>query len=147
MKRNQERTLRERLEGLTAFLPRLVEPGFSFGVWAGRKESDPGVQTLPFFTLSDTASEFVQAAYDLDWVRGDFDWGRWKDTPEAIRLRDDPQAMAIATPMQLSHLLTVLIRQERFCEGSLAAAFESGLLTAICRRAAELADQEGKGKQ
>ena len=66
----------------------------------------------------------------------DFDWGTWKQTPEAISLRDDAQVLARATPEQLSRLLTVCIRQDRFCEGALEGAFESGLLTRILERAA-----------
>jgi len=62
----------------------------------------------------------------------------WIETPEVMELRDSPDAIAQATTEQLSHLLTVLIRQERFCEGSLESAFGSGLLTGIVRRAATI---------
>ena len=66
-------------------------------------------------------------------------------TPEALTLRDSPASLAKATPDQLSHLLTVLIRQDRFAEGSLVASYESGLLTGILRRAAVLAGESGGG--
>jgi len=51
--------------------------------------------------------------------------------------------MERATPEQLSGLLTVVIRQDRFCEGSFEVAFASGLLTNICRRAAQLEQEAG----
>jgi hypothetical protein len=41
----------------------------------------------------------------------------------------------------LRHLLTAIIRSDRFNEGSLAGAFESGLVLAICRRAVALASE------
>jgi hypothetical protein len=38
-------------------------------------------------------------------------------------------------------LLTTLIRQERFCQGSLEVAYDSGLLTGILQRAASMLDE------
>jgi hypothetical protein len=40
---------------------------------------------------------------------------------------------------QLAKLLTALIRENRFNEGALGDSFESGIMTAIARRAKELA--------
>jgi hypothetical protein len=68
----------------------------------------------------------------------DFDWPTWMQTDEAIHLRDDLDSLAQATPEQLAHLLTVMIRQDRFVEGSLGAHAESGLLVSVLRRAAVL---------
>lgn len=118
-------------------LPRFEEPGFQFGHWP--RASDGGVSW--FFNYSDTALEFMRMTYDEEWVRRDIKWAEWKESPEAIELRDNPQALAKATPEQLTKLLTTLIRQERFCEGQLSAAFECSLLTRICKRAASLAEE------
>jgi len=126
-------TLQQRLRGLAAFLPQFEQPGFCFGHW-----EEPGRPYLPWYSFSRVTDEYIEAAYDLEWVRLDFDWPAWMQTPEAIQLRDDARALSRATPEQLSRLLTVLIRQDRYCDGALADAFESGLLTAICHRAAQL---------
>jgi hypothetical protein len=40
-------------------------------------------------------------------------------------------------------LLTAIVRSDRFVEGSIEGAFESGLLAAICRRAAVLLETGG----
>jgi hypothetical protein len=48
--------------------------------------------------------------------------------------------MATATANQLAKVLTALIRGERFSEGTLREAFESGLLLAIALRAEALLD-------
>lgn len=127
--------LAERLRGLATFLPSFQAPGFEFGYWTEPPSEEPGVLILPYFSLGEVASSFHQRAYDLGWVMRDFDWPAWKQTPEAETLRDDVQALAQATPEQLARLLTVCIRQERFCEGALEAAFQSGLLTRILERA------------
>ena len=39
-------------------------------------------------------------------------------------------------------LLTAIIRSDRFTEGSIAGAFESGLLARIARRAASLLEEQ-----
>ena len=53
-------------------------------------------------------------------------------------MRSDPEAVAAATPEQLAWLLTAIVRSDRFVEGSIEGAFESGLLARIARRAAAL---------
>ena len=136
-------TLLERLRRLASFLPKFESTAFEFGKWNNPKSTGQDAFTLPFFVLSETADAFVKEAYDLGWVEGDFDWGTWMGTPEALSLRDSPASLAKATPAQLAHLLTVLIRQDRFAEGSLVASYESGLLTGILRRAAVLAGESG----
>src|SRR5207244_1533652 len=94
---------------------------------------------------SDEAGSFVQAAYDLGWVRSGFDWPTWSQTAEARNLQNDPHLLAQATQVQLASLLTVCIRQDRFVEGALMSAYESGLLVRILERAAAiLADVEQK---
>jgi hypothetical protein len=84
-----------------------------------------------------------RAAYDLGWVKV-FDWSEWEKTPEARELIDNHKRVAAATPAQLAKLLTVYIRADRFDEGSLNVAFESGVLTAIVLRAEALLRRIGK---
>lgn len=99
-----------------------------------------GVFQMPYFSMSKEAIEFQEAAYEYGWVIR-LEWAAWKETPEAERLRDDPAYLATATPEQLENLLTVCIRQDSFCEGALAGAFDTGLLTGIPRRAAALSEE------
>lgn len=134
-------SLRERLAGLAAFLPMLQATGFEFGRWGGGEKTASGAIQMPYYVLGDEAAALVQAAYDLGWVLPDFGWPAWKETPEAIKLRDDSKALAEATAEQLARLLTVLIRQDRFVEGGLAGAFDSGLLTAIIARSEALTNK------
>ncbi len=58
-------------------------------------------------------------------------------------LLEDPAAVASASAEDLGRMLTALVRSERFGDGTLEAAFERGILTAIARRAAELARPAG----
>ena len=96
---------------------------------------------LGYYTLNETAEAFIQSAYDLGWVVDGFDWMVWAQTPEGRALHDDREALANATPDQLARLLTAVIRMDRFSDGALADSYDSGLITAILRRAAVLASQ------
>lgn len=138
--------LQVRLKALADFLPHFEQPGFEFGKWLKDQGSEPGIIVMPYYILSDAAQSFLQTAYDTGWVLMNFDWPSWKSTDEAINLRDDPAALAEATPTQLARLITVLIREDRFIEGSLGEAYESGLLTSIVRPAAEMVIAPDKGQ-
>ena len=140
------RSLQERLQALADFLPFFEQPGFEFGEWFENPKSESGMMVLPHYSLSDSAHSFVRMAYDMGWVLLDYAWPAWKGTDEAISLRDDPVALAAATPEQLARLLTVLIRQDRYIEGALGSAYKSGLLTGIVRRAAALVREQDEGK-
>lgn len=134
--------LRARLEALAAFSKELDAPDFDAGHWHDsevRQTPDGEIRTMPWFELSGRAEAFTRTAAANDWVLP-FDWMAWVETDEAKGLRDDRQALANATPDQLRHLLTAVIRAERFSDGSLEWAFQTGLMAAIARRAQTLID-------
>ena len=143
MNAKQPHSLEERLAALAAFLPRFEQPDFQFDCWEPSSFEEPGVISMSGYSLSNEASAFVDMAYEMGWVLFGFDWPTWKGTNEAAELRDHADTLSKATPNQLAQLLTVLIRQERFSEGSLAAAYASGLVTRIVRRAAQLKAELG----
>jgi len=93
---------------------------------------------MPTFSLTEVAESFVQTCCNDGWVLERFDWPKWVGTAEATALHANPELLAQASSDQLAKLLTALIRGERFCDGSLNVAYESGLLLAICRRAQKL---------
>jgi Family of unknown function (DUF6508) len=130
----------ERLKALARFLPELERPGFTAGEMRGGDEIEPNVFSMPFASHGDVVHSLVEAAYQHGWVLKDFDWPEWAQSDEAARLRDDQKAIDIASEEQLARLLTVCIRQDRFVEGALLHAFESGLILRIVRRAAALVD-------
>ena len=65
-------------------------------------------------------------------MRPDFDWGAWQD--EAIKYVQDPDLLSQADLDTLERLLTLHIRRDRFYDGHLAWAVESGHFTAILRQ-------------
>lgn len=135
MSRGGSASLHERLHALASLLPDFESPDFEFGAWDKPAAMTSGNIEMPHYTLSRGAERFLQAAEDTGWILRGFNWPRWVNTKVARRLHEDPSYLERATPEQLARLLTALIRQERFCEGSLEAAHESGLLKGILRRA------------
>jgi hypothetical protein len=129
-------TVRDRLQRLASFRQVFEDPGFQFGEWAPSRRTDTGAYTFPYYVFSPAAEAFLKAAVALPG----FDWPAWKDTDEARRLLENHAEIAAATPEQLFKLLTMVVRADRFGDGTLAQAYESGLLTAIVRRAGTLVD-------
>lgn len=128
--------LQRKLIAVAAFLPIFEAPGFVFGTWK-EPTSNGGIAEMPHVNLSEEASSFQRTVYESHFIIP-FDWGEWIGTEEARILRDSPDALSSATAEQLAKLLTVFIRQDRFVEGALLEAFDTGILVAVLRRAAVL---------
>ncbi len=128
--------LLDRLRRLAAHLPAFQAPGFTFGAWEPSRTRDDGVIELGWYRFSPAADAFLR---DLaGWVTP-FDWPTWATGEVGHSLLRDPDAVASASADNLGKLLTSVVRGDRFSEGTLAWAYESGLLTAILRRADALA--------
>jgi len=126
----------DRLHRLGRHLEAFEAPGFSFGTWVPSWERDDGVMVLGWFEPSPEAQAFLG---DLGGWITPFDWPAWAESPEGRALLGHPDAVDSASADDLGKLLTVYVRGERFGDGTLEAAFKSGMLTAIVRRAAALA--------
>lgn len=135
---NPHPSLAERLGRLADFSVAFEAPGFVAGEVVA-PAAEPGAWSMSYTSYHPEVDRFVALTYEDGWVRANFDWGAWSATEDARTLRDDPNALATATPDQLAKLITVLVRQERFSEGALLWAFEAGMVLGIVRRAGVLA--------
>jgi hypothetical protein len=129
----------EALRSLGRWSEDLAQPGFRIGQWVTSTTDDQGRIHLGWFELGEDGRRFLAEVSSGGWVQP-FDWMAWLQTPEGRRLREAPAGVQDATAEDLSRLLTAIARSERFSEGSIAGAFESGLLLAITRRARDLAE-------
>jgi hypothetical protein len=129
--------IEERLRRLSAWADPLADPGFTFGEWVAPTTGADGVIQVGWFDISDAGQQFVSEMYELGWVYA-FDWMKWLGTSDGRLLSSGPDAVASASAADLAKLLTAIIRGERFSDGELEGAFESGILTAIARRARQL---------
>ena len=121
---------------LARHLEAFERPGFSFGTWEPSHTDLEGVIHVNWYRFSPQAEAFLADVRAGGWVTP-FDWPAWLASPEGSALRQ-PQAVPHASAADLERLLTAIVRSDRFTEGSIAGACESGLLTAIVRRAGEL---------
>lgn len=134
-------SLRDRLLALAAFEEAFASPGLAFGRWVVSEPDADGVTQMPWYDYGETADAFRRAAGANGWVV-DFDWMTWASSPEGRRLILNPGLVAQASALDLEKLLTACIRGDRFMEGNLAGAFDSGMLLAIVRRAGVLAGRQ-----
>jgi hypothetical protein len=129
--------LAERLRPLADLVSILEAPDADFGHW-DTAPTTAGVAHMPWFEPGPAAEAFRTAVARGEWVTPGFDWMTWLETDEGQALRERQEAVPDATPEQLERLLTAIVRSDRFVEGSIEGAFESGLLTRIAHRAAAL---------
>lgn len=132
-------TLRQRLEDLASHRPALAGDPTTLAHYA---PSEPvgGVHAVGMWVYDEYVDRFIQAAYDYGWVRV-IDWPNWSDTPRAKELLNEPTPMNTATAEELEWLLTTCLRSERFCDGAISDALESGLITRILARAQVLLNE------
>lgn len=132
-----EHELRDWLRRLARHRAAFEAPGFEFGSWVPARARDDGVLVMGWYEPSAAAAAFLA---DARSAITPFDWPAWAAGPDGRALLGHPEAVASASADDLRRLLTVYVRSERFGDGTLEAAFESGMLTAIIRRAEALAD-------
>jgi hypothetical protein len=130
-------TEQARLQALAAFLPMFDSPDFVFGHWEQPGPEPDGTKHFPYFVLSPEAESFFAEVGRGGWIIAGFDWKAWNVTPEAVGLRRG-DGFARAMPIALARVLTALVRANRFVDGTLAEAHETGLLRRIVARAASL---------
>jgi hypothetical protein len=126
----------DRLAALAPFATRVREADFVFGAWADSHQLPDGSWMMPYHELTDGGLALM-AAFG-SWIQVGFDWSTWARTDEGRRLLEEPAAMADATPEQIARLLTTIIRADRFNEGQLAGAWDSGYLIRLLDRVAVL---------
>lgn len=131
------------LRNIAAFAPILAAPDFVTGAWTEPQRSAEGAITMSWFQLSEPAAAFVAAI-----IREDVAVHYRKPVDDAARstmihMVENPAALTDADVEQIGWILTYLLRADRFSEGSLAQAFDTGLMRAIAERAAVLSEGDG----
>jgi hypothetical protein len=137
------------LRCLAAWLPVLEAPDFSAGAWRGGDTDADGVIQMPWFEYDERIAGWPGACEDGGLVVMGFDWMAWLGTPKGAALSTRPgalDAIAAASSADLARLVTAIRRGDRFSEGNIAGAIESGIVAAISRRAAALLEAGEDGE-
>jgi len=100
----------------------------------GRWHTEPDV--TPYFEPTRGLAAFVYAVYERG-VMLPFEWPAWQD--EADRVESDDDLVAKADLETIRRLITRTVRQDRVCEGALAAWIADGRASRALRRLGQLA--------
>jgi hypothetical protein len=115
------------------------------GSWAGGQQIDTmfidgeerPVFQMPYVAYSDNVGRIVSLLTEVGAVFP-FDWQSW-DSVERYR---GPTALRTAPVADAARMATVVIRSDRFCEGTIDAAIEDGTFGAILERLLRWYDSE-----
>lgn len=110
------------------------------GLWGesrGGEKDENGVIQMPYINKDPIITDFLEFMYDNHLVVV-FDWSKWDGGREWYKIEDDSKYNQLDTGTALK-LLTAVIRNDRFNEGALVSAFDSGDFPKIINRLVELA--------
>ncbi len=122
------------IQAVLKFLPVFEQSDFSTGEWVTQE----GI--LPYINYSSEVLDFITALSGNGFIQP-FTWMNWE---EGRQLVNNPALLQKGDLQTLRKLLTAHVRADRFSEGHLAAMFESGHITMILRRMAEILDSISK---
>jgi hypothetical protein len=122
-------------EGLAELLRRIGDHEGAFGEIV--THNPDGTSCLPWSRNAPIIDETVRFLLDKHLQVPGFDWGGWEAGRLAIQ-RCDQAALATCTDQECLQYLTLLVRAERFTEGTLARSFDNGLMQTLLRRLSQL---------
>lgn len=132
-----EKDFKDKIEGLTrqdwspllALIPK-IENTSKFGEWSGGDADEEGVIQFPYCKPLPIVSQFLKVVYAIPIIM-DFDWGSWD---VGRKMASDDNFNFDSTDLHTKcKLITAIVRNDRFCEGALVSAFESGLILKILK--------------
>ena len=132
-----EKDCEDRIEALTrqdwspllALIPK-IENTSKFGEWSSGMADEEGVIHLPYCVPEPIVSQFLEIVYAIPIIIS-FDWGSWEEGRKMAN--DDNFNFDCTNLLAKCKLLTAIVRNDRFCEGALVSAFESGLILKILK--------------
>ena len=107
-----------------------VESTSKFGEWASAEKNEEVNILFPYCIEAPIVSQFLHIVYRLPIIIS-FDWGAWEEGRE-IASNDDFDHDTLDLPTKCK-LITAIVRNNRFCDGALVSAFESGLILRILK--------------
>jgi len=107
-----------------------IEQAASFGVFLEPEEASDGTLMIRGVDYSDVVDRFVTHS-SREEIRIIFDWMAWKEGQDML---DDP-ALDLGTLdlVTLRKMVTMIIRAERFSEGTLLIYFENGTVLRLLK--------------
>lgn len=127
---------KDNIDNILKYLPLLEDRTKKFYVEA--PQDKPDITVLPFYLLTGIGLKLYEDLYKEGFVTK-FKWADW--IYEAGEYSADDEKLSKADLKDIRRLLTIIIRQDRFCEGLLEEAIESGFMLKIFRRLKEIREE------
>ena len=107
-----------------------IESQEKFGISMGGDMDDENTIYMPYYIESGIVNEFREIVYAIPIII-DYDWAGWKEGRGMARDNDfDFDTVDIPTKCKI---ITAIVRNDRFCDGALAGAFERGLILKVLK--------------
>lgn len=135
MKQNELPTV-QKIEILTAFLPRLYAKGFTpVESWSGGEKQNDGSFTLPYPNYNPVVEEFFRLVSGGGWLDQGY------NPEQAYQMLKDEELVKAASLWQIKTMLTFCVRGERFSDGHWAQMIEEGYIRRLLERLDEIKSQ------
>lgn len=101
-----------------------------FGEMVDGEKNEDGIFKIPYWIESSLVSHFHQIVYNITIII-DFNWPSWNEGRKIVSDKNfNFDSIDIPTKCKI---ITAIVRNDRFCEGALVSAFESGLILKILK--------------
>ncbi len=112
---------------LLDLIPEIKAKG-NFSIAPKIEEDKNGVLIVPCFSAAAVVGKFHYTFEELGFMVS-FDWGSWKEGREILEGKTfNFDSIDIPTKCKL---ISMIIRNDRFCDGYLVSTFESGLILKV----------------
>ncbi len=120
---------REDWQPLFELIPE-IERSEEFGEMLGGNDNEKGEMMWPFWVEEEVITRFRDIIYNLP-VTVAFNYMEWDEGREMASEQDfDFDTIDVPTKCKI---ITAIMRNDRFCDGALISAFESGLMLALLK--------------
>jgi len=129
------------LRAVAAFTEALMRPDLLVGTWhGGVPEHEGGPIQWPWVDYVPVVDAWVDSLYEHHVI---VEYGEpgWNERMQAFS--EDPSRLRSADLLTVRKVLTTVVRAERFGEGAIESAFETGLVQTAMLRLRELAHVSG----
>jgi hypothetical protein len=108
----------------------LIENTKNFYEQDGSKTLENGAQAFPLWSEAEVITKFLEIVYALPIIV-DFNWRLWDEGRNiANDIYFNYETIDIPTKCRI---ITALVRNDRFCDGTLSEVFKSGLILKILK--------------
>lgn len=120
---------REDWQPLFELIPE-IERSEEFGEMLGGNDNEKGEMMWPFWVEEEVITRFRDIIHNLP-VTVAFNYMEWDEGKEMASKQDfDFDTIDVPTKCKI---ITAIMRNDRFCDGALISAFESGLMLALLK--------------